>query len=419
MTHWKGLRLALILLLACGGRSAPAADEPLDLATALEGHVHPLALAADGVTGPGAELLFRAAGESQFIILAEEHDLRELNDLSASLFEQLAARHDYRYAVVESGSVFTEMISAEGIRGDLEAISSVASRYPYGPTFATDQELAFFATVGRSSKAAIGPVWGVDQEFAALHVLDRLASRATTPIAKSRISTLADAARPHDSDRSGDHHYISELAAPEDFADLPTLFSEEDLESQRLIRELQRSIYVYGAYHGRQGAAPTRFDSGRQREEDMRSRFMDRYRAAQAAGDPLPRALVKMGHWHTTPGFFRANVPTFGNFLCELARGNGLGAFVVYTLVIDSSEAWRNSGSALGSLAGEGTYTLIDLRPLRPLVHHERLAELPEVLRELIFRVDAALVIRGGHTGTYEVVKPTTVETPVGADLGG
>ncbi len=54
----------------------------------------------------------------------------------------------------------------------------------------------------------------------------------------------------------------------------------------------------------------------------MRARFMELYRAV-SPDSGLPRALVKMGRWHTLRGFYPADLLTFGDFLGELAASNG------------------------------------------------------------------------------------------------
>ena len=55
-----------------------------------------------------------------------------------------------------------------------------------------------------------------------------------------------------------------------------------------------------------------------------------------------------MGHWRIYPGYSGgSNVPTFGKFLSEFARSNGMRAFVISTHVVDSALLIRG-GSAGG-----------------------------------------------------------------------
>lgn len=47
----------------------------------------------------------------------------------------------------------------------------------------------------------------------------------------------------------------------------------------------------------------------------------------------------------------------------------------------------------------------VDLRPLRPYAHQNKIFGLSETFRQLLFQADAALIIRGGKTGSYTIVR--------------
>jgi hypothetical protein len=161
---------------------------------------------------------------------------------------------------------------------------------------------------------------------------------------------------------------------------------------------LQRTVRIYTGRRTPLGV----FDSGREREASMRARFMEHYGIAEQGGD-LPRAIVKMGHWHTFRGIYRGDVPTFGNFLTEFAASNGLGTVMVATYVVNSPEQWRNSGGVIARVSDPNGMTVIDLRPLRPLAHQNGIVDLTDAFRDLIFRADLLLIVGGGRTGSYDV----------------
>ena len=137
----------------------------------------------------------------------------------------------------------------------------------------------------------------------------------------------------------------------------------------------------------------------------MKHRFMEHYREARRSSDSLPKVLVKAGHWHTFRGMYQQHVPTFGNFVSELATSNGLGSFVLSTHVVDSPEEWRNTRNALARFSGSPTPLVVDLRALRPLVHQGTVDEMEDGFADLVFRADAALVIPGGTTGAYTAAR--------------
>ena len=390
------------VLLSAG----PTSGQELPLDSLLRAHSYELSIDADRPTGPGLAFLLEATREAQFFAVAEEHNLRELNQLTAVLFRELHREHGFRYIALEQGSVIAAWLGSPERRGDMNAIASLVGRYPQAPTFATDEELQMIASVGKSSSATMNPIWGVDQELGALHILERLALLAPADDARTRLEALAAKAREYEMDRFGDTHYLAEVATPDDFADLPVLCpAEPGSEADLLIQALQRTNRIYYNFTLSRRGEPTAYENGREREESMKLRFMEQYRRAQVSGDTLPRVLAKLGHWHLFRGIYRANVPTFGNFLSEFALSNGLGFFLLSTYVVESPEAWRNTSGPIADAVGASQFTVIDFRPLRPYAHQNKIEGLSDAFRQRLFQVDAALVIRGGTTGGYSVAR--------------
>ena len=358
-------------------------------------------------SGSGLKFLADRAAESQFFCICEEHNVRELNDLSCFLFNEYYNLYNYNHLVLEQGVVISSLYGAKENRGDSAAIADIARRYPQSPTFATDEELNLIATVGKISSSSINPVWGVDQDLGALHILERLTELAPDRKAYERAKSLADMARRYEMDRiDGDTLFLTMVATPEIFAELPGLFRpEKGSEEEMLIEALQRTTRIYyNNYLGRTGKL-TLYESSREREHSMKLRFMEYYRKAQGAGETLPRVMAKMGHYHLFRGIYRLNVPTFGNFLSEFAISNGMNSFVLSSSVIDSPEKWRSSSGLLVDIAADATFTVLDLRPLRPYATQNKIEGLTDSWKNLIFISDAVLIIRGGQTGSYEAVK--------------
>jgi hypothetical protein len=380
-----------------------AQELPLD--SLLAAHAFEVNLRGGELDGPGLRLIQEAAKEAQFVLIAEEHNVRELNEFSEALFMDLNREHGFDYLALEQGSIFSSWLGSGGRRGNLAEIIEVAGRYPHAATFATDEEFRLIKTVGEVSSARSSPIWGVDQEFGALHILDSLRTFAPNDQALEQVEKIAASARSYESDRSGEVHYLSQVAEPGDFQALSDLFSgAESPEAIRFVEALQRTVRIYHFLSLAQQGFPTGFENGREREENMRRRFLEWYRGADSDGDSLPRVMAKLGHWHVLRGFFRANVPTFGNFLSEFAISNGMTSFVLSVYVVDGPENWRNTGGPLAAAAGPSQFTLVDFRPLRALAHQNSIAGLGDGLKDIIFRADAALLIRGGRTGSYGYV---------------
>lgn len=74
--------------------------------------------------------------------------------------------------------------------------------------------------------------------------------------------------------------------------------------------------------------------------------------------------------------------------------------------MVDGPEAWRNS-AAFAPLALPGErFTVIDFRPLRAYAHQGSIADLGDAWKSLLFRADAALIVRGGQTGSDTMTRP-------------
>jgi hypothetical protein len=388
--------------------SRPVGAQSHDLDSLLRAHRHALRLEDGHLRGAGADLILEAAASSQFVGLLEEHNVGDLASLTVALFDTLRVALGYRYLALEQGGVITSWLGEAARHGGWDSVSTLATRWPHAPTFATDEELAMIAHIAATAGTPHTPVWGIDQEFGALHILERLAALAPNEVARRRALALAETARRHEKDRLGDSLYLAQVALPSDFADLPALFTPESgSETARLIAALQFSNRVFYNNTLAQRGRPTGYENMRERELGMKRRFLEEYARARDAGDPEPRVLLKLGHWHLMRGISRGNVPTFGNFASEFATAHGWETFYLSCYVVDGPEQWRNS-AAFGDLALPGeTFTVIDFRPLRPYAHQGTIGELSAAWKLLFFGADAALIIRGGRTGSYTVTRPS------------
>jgi len=391
--------VALLLVLFPLAASVRAQDSVgLALDSLLIGNAKPLTLSGRRASGSGFDLLVQSAADAQFFLIGEEHNVSELNLLAAVLFDTLQARYGYQFLVLEQGNIIASWLDRAARRGGRDSVDAIVRAYPHAPTFATDEELGLITHVRAASVAPGAAVWGVDQELAAMHLLERLAELSSSS-ARTELRRLAGEARPYERTRMGSVHYLSEVADPRDYEALKDVVGPlEEPESREIMDALQRTVRIYTGRRTPLGA----FESGREREASMRARFMEHYRIAEQGGT-LPRAIVKMGHWHTFRGIYRGDVPTFGNFLSEFAASNGLGTMMVATYVVNGPEAWRNTGGVIARVGDPDGITIVDLRPLRPLAHLNRIADLTDAWRDLIFQADLLLIVGGGHTGAYTV----------------
>ncbi len=398
---WRGGTLAQTK----SAETIPTLDE------LLRANAHSFSEADNHLTGDGFDFLMKVAAEAQFFGIGEEHNVQQIPQITTLLFEALQQRHGFHYLALEQDPLVCRMASTLPVRGNLDAIVALAKKYPNAFTFGTDQELGMIARAGLTSTGKADPVWGLDQVFGALHVLERLVEDAPSPDVRERTQKLIEAARKDDSVRfQPGHHYMPDIDKPEDFWRLKELYqSSPNPEARFLADQLVLSARIYrNNKRGSQGKVPGSFESNREREENMKDLFLRNYRQAQVAGDAQPRVLLKFGHWHMYRGRYLAYLPTLGNFVGEFAKSNGLKSFHLATYLNNPAGGFRGMPKdswlkVLASVAPEGKWTIINLRPLRDYWYAGKI-KLPGELREAIFGFDAALMIGGGKPGTYQLL---------------
>jgi hypothetical protein len=154
-------------------------------------------------------------------------------------------------------------------------------------------------------------------------------------------------------------------------------------------------------------SALTGWRSNADREHYMKRNFMANYRAAQRAGDSLPRVLLKFGSVHAGNWLSSTNVHTIGSFVDEFAISNGSDAFhMVAWQVNEPGTYWTLTESPeylpLAQVGSTTSWTIVDLRPLRPYAHAGRLPSMSREMRSVVFAYDAVLLIGGGTRDTHQ-----------------
>jgi hypothetical protein len=342
-------------------------------------------------------------------MVGESHNLREIPLFTARLFQELHTRAGFGYLALENGPFVMEQLSSPGVRGDTDASIALANRYVSALQFRNDQELEMIAAAGRTSSAPGAPLWGLDQEWGALHVLERLAELAPDARTKALLAPMIDEAATLEMHRPSAQHprYINRLP-PAALDELRRAFAAHP-EALRILDALRNSTEIYALRTDR----PNIYRSNHRREMYMRTRFMEHYRAAVAAGDTLPRVVLKFGQWHALRGVLNwGDVEPLGTFLSELARANGRDALFIWTgLVNEPGDVWTlHDTPEYVPLARAGTtdrWWIVDVRPIRALVAAGQVADVNDELRKVIFGFDYALLIGSGKRATMERVRPT------------
>lgn len=359
--------------------------------------------------GPGFDVIVRAAADARFVMVGESHNLAHLPEFTSHLFDALHQEHGYRYLVMEDGPRAIEMLMAPGVRGDRAASVEWANRYVSALQFRNDQEIDLIAHVGRVSTAPTEPVWGIDNAWGVQHIADALIDLAPDPAAEELARALADSAAVYEAFRPSETRprFIVSVLTEEVISALEEAFDGTGPEAQALLRSLRVGYETYAARRDR----PSIYSANDLRERRMRSRFMEKYRPAVAAGEQQPRAVLKFGQVHAISGPLSptTSVASIGTFLEEFARSEGSEMINIWTALINEpGDVWTlHDFPAYAPLAAAGTtdgWWVIDLRPVRPLLNAGLFEGVSPEVEEVIYGFDFALLTGSGRRGTFERV---------------
>lgn len=429
-----GLGIAAAMALWATAVSAQPQGAPApDPAAIVQRHSAGLTFEQGRISGPGAEVLFEAAGDAQFVMLAEyvSHVDHATPLFMASLFTELQRRAGFEYIAVEQDPYGMEHLSTAPVRGDMARITQTARRYPYAITFINDEELQLFAHVGASSTGGWRPVWGFDQVFGATLPLEQLVALAPNREAREAAQALLDEVRrsetlvPDFGDWRGTRNFESgHLMARDAVEMMPRLARLRQLyapapgtRADALIGGLEASAEIYSYYQrgrelGAQGE-PLALYNNTIREQLMKDQFLADYRHAEAADGRRPRVLVKAGSNHLIRGRNRTNAFTLGNMLHEFAITNRMRAITV--VMLPMRESWPSFAEVppeIQVLLPSRDLTrpmLVDLRPLRNHLHRGQRfgldGEALATLRDLVFGMEFALFLPSSP-GEFRLTAP-------------
>jgi hypothetical protein len=110
-------------------------------------------------------------------------------------------------------------------------------------------------------------------------------------------------------------NYLSRMTAS-DFAGLRQAFAKAPADTRDHIDALEQSAHVYRDQNDKP------YDSNLARSQMMKRYFMAHYRAAQKK-EPHPRAMFRLGAFHSIRGLGPRNLLDIGNLASELAASNG------------------------------------------------------------------------------------------------
>lgn len=311
-----GVAFGLALTLSAA-KAEPATHDAL--IQALRTQRMDIALVDGRLSGPGAQWLQRETPSAQFVLVGEEHATAEIPQFAAALWRDLAAQ-GVQHLVLEAGPWSLRTLEQEAQHGD-EGIAKLNRSYPMELPFFAWREDGALALAAVQSSGRPPALWGIDQEFLLslpLH-FDHLAAAAPDKAARAlaqshrekAVAAYAEMAIKHDFNAN----YMARMTAS-DFAALRQAFAKAPADARDLIDALEQSAQVYRDQNDKP------YDSNLARSQMMKRYFMAHYRAAQKK-EPQPRAMFRLGAFHSIRGLGPRNLLDIGNLASELAASNG------------------------------------------------------------------------------------------------
>ncbi len=389
---------------------------------------YPLALEDGKLKGAGADLLFKEAEASQFFLIAEDHGIKELPQLTAALFRQIKS-YGYDHFATEAGPISARILErlAASPRSQQD-FADFNHRNPFSlPFYFWKEETGLLETIVNSPGRKTKMIWGLDQEFVVstkLH-LKRLVELAPNRQARRVVEEYNQKAQTEfsrmvESKNPGIVFLAS--ATEDDFKKLSAaLNAKPGSEAAEILDELKESWEIYTKQFRGQV-----YEANNQRAQLIKRHFMRYYNEALREEKSPPKVLFKFGMNHMMRGRNFINVFDVGSLVPHLAFTNGTKSFHLLVmgaggtqntyLPFVGNEADKNKkydvvkvlkdyASAdvkplLAVAAEDKSWAVMDFRPLRPLITNRKMGKIDKGLEELIWGYDAVLIIPEVHAAT-------------------
>ncbi|TMJ14008.1 MAG: hypothetical protein E6G94_10520 [Alphaproteobacteria bacterium] len=372
-----------------------AAPPPKPFADALKEVRYQLQVGANGLSGTGADLLREAIREPRFVFIGEDHVTREIPLFASALCDILKPSA----LVLEVGPIALGAVEPMLNAPDRDAkMAKFNADYPSSIAFldtrADNDMAAHCLAASRPPKLA-----GTDQEFlgSAGLVLDRILATRLTPAARAAVERLRAVEKKYaaDATKSGNPGDLLVIRGkPADFAEAEAALAKGGtLAARAMLDQLRKSGEIY-RMGGNQGNV-------------VRASLL---KHNLKAGLPATgKVLLKFGDWHAYRGYNPLGNRDLGNYVAELADGEGTSSLHImilgakrthalyagykrpfthkpFTMVEDPSYGWFKT-AADSQLPGG--WTLFDLRPLQ----HARLTDIDPNWRKVLDGFDLLIVI--------------------------
>lgn len=363
-------------------------------------------------SGPGWERLVEEGKKSRFFLVGEEHGVAEIPAVVRELFRALQPA-GYRHLAIEISPPMARVLDelARGTDG-LQKLSRFFQENPPGVAFFTLAEEAGLLVAARAAVPGEEPVlWGLDYEVTTdRYLLDGVRRRAPEGPAREaaeKVYQQSAAAWKTVSETKNPAAFFSFAASPDVFKDLRQAWPDPDPESARALDVIEETLAINQMF-----LTGRNWESNDRRARLNRRNFLRHWNEVRGQGTP-PRVMFKFGASHMIRGRNITEVFDLGNLASEMAAAEGSQSFHLLVVggagtqhavfnpmelryvpaPVDLAEE-EGLQSIVAQALPEG-FTLIDLRPLRPLLSVARTKTADPELMRIVHGFDAILVLTG------------------------
>jgi len=315
--------------------------------------------------GKGADTLKKYIQQSQFFMLGEEHNMKELQDFTASVIPLLKSS-GYRHLALEIGPVAATKLTA--VYRSSEGLAALNTKYfqylngaPFG--FFEGKEEEWFSN--RAFENGFD-VWGIDFENynASLFIIDELfeQSRKSSELSEMYNNSRRLIIDAYKRDRSEKKHQLATTLLNSE--PIKSFFNKVSTTSK--LREIIRQQILSWQIYEQQGKG-----NWYPRVENMKANFVKSYQRA-AAKEKKPKVFIKMGAVHIARGTSSSGFQELGNMVFELSNLNATKSFSVISFAryrIDAKgetvDLLEEEDAELLKYTLTDSWSLIDLNRLR------------------------------------------------------
>lgn len=364
--------------------------------------------------GPAWATLVAAGSAAQFFLLGEEHGIAENPKFAGALFAELTSAGYSRFMIEVSPPMARALDAAA--RGGVAGLRSMYATPGSEPAFyGMAEEAAMLAQVRAAVDDPAPVFWGADYEVGGDRLLiETLGKKSKPPAAEQALAALkaASVASWAQYAATRNPQFIFSFSGdPALVRSVRDAWPEQDAETLSILDTLEQTLVINRLWVDGQG-----FASNEARSAFLRRNFVTAWNDEKAAGR-APRVFAKFGVSHLVRGRNNSEVFDLGTLMPEAAALEGKSAFHLLVLpgvgaatAVFNPSTWSYDPAPpkdgymqwlepLLGAADPDAFTLIDLRPLRPLLGRWREGIHPELMR-VVHGFDALLVMSGSTPST-------------------